>query len=167
MVSALDRVFDLLEREFRVKRQPLGLISSGFCLLSTDLVLNDGRRTIYGVRMTASRLDSTIRPDFNGTAGLYSPSIALPHLPITSNHTMPVVVTSLSLHSIPTLLILIALAAAARPLISYILFRLNRAPYPPGPKPRWLVGNLFDIPTKNIPQVFASWAKKYNSMQSD
>lgn len=77
---------------------------------------------------------------------------------------MPVVVSSLSPHSLLGLLSILALTAAVRLLVGHFLFKRNRAPYPPGPKPRWLIGNLFDIPTKNIPQEYIKWGKMYNSM---
>jgi len=34
---------------------------------------------------------------------------------------------------------------------------------PPGPTPRFLVNNLFDLPRKNMSTVFMSWTQKYNS----
>jgi len=35
--------------------------------------------------------------------------------------------------------------------------------YPPGPKPKFLIGNALDFP-KDGGQVFAEWGKKFNSM---
>jgi len=35
--------------------------------------------------------------------------------------------------------------------------------YPPGPKPRFLIGNLLDLPTTNAAEVYMEWGKKYNS----
>ncbi|KAF4619935.1 hypothetical protein D9613_004662 [Agrocybe pediades] len=37
------------------------------------------------------------------------------------------------------------------------------APYPPGPKPKLLIGNALDIPSVNSSHVFLDWEKKYNS----
>lgn len=35
--------------------------------------------------------------------------------------------------------------------------------YPPGPSPRFLVGNFFDIPKKRPYIEYANWSKRYNS----
>ena len=42
----------------------------------------------------------------------------------------------------------------------------KRGPYPPGPKPKPLIGNAFDIPTKDSCQVYLEWEKKYNSQSA-
>lgn len=36
-------------------------------------------------------------------------------------------------------------------------------PYPPGPPPTFIFGNLFDVPKKRAPFAFAEWSKRYNS----
>ncbi|KAF9485763.1 cytochrome P450 [Pholiota conissans] len=36
-------------------------------------------------------------------------------------------------------------------------------PYPPGPKPKPIVGNMFDIPTSNMIQEYVRWGDKYKS----
>lgn len=40
----------------------------------------------------------------------------------------------------------------------------KRAPYPPGPNPKPIIGNMFDFPVKDAPQEYVEWGKKYNSM---
>jgi hypothetical protein len=35
--------------------------------------------------------------------------------------------------------------------------------YPPGPEPKFLIGNALDFPKGNSGRVFAEWGKKYNS----
>ncbi|KDR69747.1 hypothetical protein GALMADRAFT_128336 [Galerina marginata CBS 339.88] len=39
----------------------------------------------------------------------------------------------------------------------------RHAPYPPGPKPKSLIGNMFDFPMSKAAQTYAEWGKKYNS----
>ena len=39
----------------------------------------------------------------------------------------------------------------------------RNAPYPPGPKPKFLIGNALDFPKDNARRVFAEWGKRYNS----
>jgi hypothetical protein len=41
--------------------------------------------------------------------------------------------------------------------------RLQNGPYAPGPTPKPIIGNLFDIPSKRAARVFVEWGKKYNS----
>ena len=36
-------------------------------------------------------------------------------------------------------------------------------PFPPGPTPKFLIGNALDFPKGNAGRVFAEWGKKYNS----
>ena len=36
-------------------------------------------------------------------------------------------------------------------------------PFPPGPKPKFLINNLLDLPKANSAQVFTEWGKIYNS----
>ncbi|PPQ72833.1 hypothetical protein CVT26_003342 [Gymnopilus dilepis] len=35
--------------------------------------------------------------------------------------------------------------------------------YPPGPRPRPLIGNILDLPTTRGPEVYVEWGKKYHS----
>lgn len=35
--------------------------------------------------------------------------------------------------------------------------------YPPGPKPKLLIGNALDFPKGDAGRVFAEWGRKYNS----
>ena len=39
--------------------------------------------------------------------------------------------------------------------------RLSSLPLPPGPKPLPIVGNLLDMPTKNMPPLLHELAEKY------
>jgi len=49
--------------------------------------------------------------------------------------------------------------------LAYDLLKRNAIPlqYPPGPKPKFLIGNALDFPMDGG-QVFAEWGKKYNSV---
>ncbi|KIJ52427.1 hypothetical protein M422DRAFT_26040 [Sphaerobolus stellatus SS14] len=53
---------------------------------------------------------------------------------------------------------------------SYLLLRQrflhppHRARFPPGPKPKLLIGNLYDIPGKRDWEVYDKWAKKYGEI---
>ncbi|KAF7348416.1 hypothetical protein MSAN_01795800 [Mycena sanguinolenta] len=40
----------------------------------------------------------------------------------------------------------------------------SRLPFPPGPKPRFLVGNLFDIPTEMPWITYTEWGKQYGDV---
>ncbi|KAH9475493.1 Cytochrome P450 monooxygenase COX2 [Psilocybe cubensis] len=39
----------------------------------------------------------------------------------------------------------------------------KRAPYPPGPKPLPLIGNMLDFPSSSLAQEYVEWGKKYKS----
>jgi len=41
--------------------------------------------------------------------------------------------------------------------------RQSKFPYPPGPEPKFFIGNMLDFPKSNSAQVFSEWGKKYNS----
>ena len=41
--------------------------------------------------------------------------------------------------------------------------RKESVPLPPGPKPKFLIGNLMDIPTTNAAECYIEWGKKYHS----
>jgi hypothetical protein len=41
--------------------------------------------------------------------------------------------------------------------------RKGSLPYPPGPKPKLLIGNALDFPKGDAGRVFAEWGKRYNS----
>ncbi|KAL0566055.1 cytochrome p450 [Marasmius crinis-equi] len=46
--------------------------------------------------------------------------------------------------------------------ILYFLWRKQaKFPYPPGPVPRWLIGNLFDIPTSKPWKTYREWSRMY------
>ena len=40
-----------------------------------------------------------------------------------------------------------------------------RLPYPPGPKPKLLIGNTLDFPKVDGGRIFAEWGKRFNSKQ--
>lgn len=88
---------------------------------------------------------------------------------IASEVAIPSLSTSLALLAMIELsnnLILLVLALA--PLAALSTFRRIRRnssglPYPPGPPPRLIVGNLFDLPKARTHLVLAEWSKRYNS----
>ena len=41
--------------------------------------------------------------------------------------------------------------------------RLGSLSYPPGPRPKFLIGNALEFPKYNARRVFAEWGRKYNS----
>ena len=41
--------------------------------------------------------------------------------------------------------------------------RARSLQFPPGPKPKFFIGNALDFPKGNAGRVFAEWGKKYNS----
>jgi hypothetical protein len=49
--------------------------------------------------------------------------------------------------------------------LAYDLLKRNARSlrYPPGPKPKFLIGNALDFPKGDAGRVFAEWGKKYNS----
>jgi len=49
----------------------------------------------------------------------------------------------------------------------YATSRKQYQPYPPGPKPMPIVGNVFDLPTEDVANVYIEWGKKYNSESND
>ena len=66
----------------------------------------------------------------------------------------------------------ISLIRLAAPLLVVILFktlvgslisRQKHGPYPPGPKPMPIIGNLFDLQIKESGPEYAEWSRKYQS----
>jgi len=49
----------------------------------------------------------------------------------------------------------------------YAASRKKRRPYPPGPKPKPIIGNALEIPTTDLGNVYSAWGKKYNSELND
>ena len=50
--------------------------------------------------------------------------------------------------------------------LTYDVLKRNakaRLPYPPGPKPKFLIGNALDFPKGEAGRIFTDWGKKYNS----
>ena len=47
------------------------------------------------------------------------------------------------------------------------MLRKQQRPYPPGPKPKPIIGNFFDLPTKDLANVYLEWGRKYNSELND
>ncbi|PPQ87679.1 hypothetical protein CVT25_011446 [Psilocybe cyanescens] len=47
--------------------------------------------------------------------------------------------------------------------INFLARAKARTPYPPGPKPKPLVGNMFDFPVAKPALRYVDWGKKYNS----
>jgi len=64
----------------------------------------------------------------------------------------------LSAFSLALLVLLVTANLAYR-----MLKRNARLQYPPGPKPKFLIGNALDFPKSDSARVFAEWGKNYNS----
>jgi hypothetical protein len=49
--------------------------------------------------------------------------------------------------------------------LAYDLLKRNAKSlrFPPGPRPKFLIGNALDFPRGDAGRVFAEWGKKYNS----
>ncbi|KAF9054744.1 cytochrome P450 [Panaeolus papilionaceus] len=62
---------------------------------------------------------------------------------------------------IPSVLAAILALGLIRLLVQFL--RPSAGPFPPGPKPRFLIGNALDIPSTNSTRVYLEWTKKYNS----
>lgn len=62
-----------------------------------------------------------------------------------------------------SLLAALLLAAVVTMVLKTSRQRLQNGPYAPGPTPKPIIGNLFDIPSKRAARVFVEWGKKYNS----
>jgi hypothetical protein len=58
---------------------------------------------------------------------------------------------------------------AAFALLVFLKFAIDKlssvrhGPYPPGPKPKPLIGNMFDFPIKEASEVYMEWGRKYGS----
>ncbi|PPR05573.1 hypothetical protein CVT24_002791 [Panaeolus cyanescens] len=63
----------------------------------------------------------------------------------------------------PPGLIYILLGAVVCRIIAKQLSKGKEGPYPPGPAPKFLIGNALDIPAKDGGRIYAEWGKKYNS----
>jgi hypothetical protein len=50
--------------------------------------------------------------------------------------------------------------------ISWWLKVATRLPYPPGPKPKPLIGNMFDFPLVDYGMHYLRWGKEYKSKTS-
>ena len=76
----------------------------------------------------------------------------------------PIALPGEGLSSYSAALLVIVLLMAVK--LTYGLSRRNARflPYPPGPKPKFLIGNALDLPKGGAGRVFAKWGKKYNSM---
>ncbi|KAF8959261.1 cytochrome P450 [Flammula alnicola] len=69
----------------------------------------------------------------------------------------------MAIHVLVCLAIVFLIAATLNKLVNKLTTSGRRAPYPPGPKPRFLVGNLFDLPSHDSAKIYIEWGKKYNS----
>lgn len=61
---------------------------------------------------------------------------------------------------LPSLFFFIVAAKLAYDLLKRNVKSLS---YPPGPKPKFLIGNALDFPKGDAGRVFAEWGKRYNS----
>ena len=62
-----------------------------------------------------------------------------------------------------TLLLLSITSSVALVFWKYLISRKKQRLYPPGPKPKPIIGNFFDFPTKDLAKVYLEWGRKYNS----
>lgn len=51
----------------------------------------------------------------------------------------------------------------AKKLVESSSVNRQNVPYPPGPKPKPVIGNALDIPTSNAHEVYLEWGKRYQS----
>lgn len=54
---------------------------------------------------------------------------------------------------------------AIKKLSDLLAYRKTGASYPPGPKPKPIIGNAFDFPKYDAALEYLNWGKKYNSQQ--
>ena len=66
-------------------------------------------------------------------------------------------------NSMHTLLLLSITSSVALVFWKYVISRKQQRSYPPGPKPKPIIGNLFDLPTKDLANVYLEWGRKYDS----
>ncbi|KAF4620344.1 hypothetical protein D9613_001208 [Agrocybe pediades] len=66
------------------------------------------------------------------------------------------------MHALATILVALLGVWALRKLAAF-LRRRSSAPYPPGPIPKPLIGNVLDFPLVNAPEKYLEWGQKYNS----
>ena len=62
-----------------------------------------------------------------------------------------------------TLLSLSITSSVALLFWKYVMSKKQRRPYPPGPTPKPIIGNFFDLPTKDLANIYLEWGKKCNS----
>ncbi len=63
------------------------------------------------------------------------------------------------------LLLVVALVGAG--LLIFLRSRIHRRlPLPPGPRKRFLIKNLLDVPKHSEWEVFLNWSKQYGSVES-
>ena len=62
-----------------------------------------------------------------------------------------------------TLLSLSITSSVALLFWKYVISKEQRRPYPPGPTPKPIIGNFFDLPTKDLANVYLEWGRKCNS----
>lgn len=75
--------------------------------------------------------------------------------------TMYETVGKLSASIIP-LLVLAVSALILRRIVDAWVANTNHGPFPPGPEPRFLVGNLYDLPSSDAAYTYAEWGRRYN-----
>lgn len=68
--------------------------------------------------------------------------------------------------SSPTMLAVIAATVLAIVLVKRLLSRSKELPYPPGPKPLPLLGNIRDIPLVSPWITYTEWGRTYGQFRS-
>ena len=69
----------------------------------------------------------------------------------------------ISISKMSTLLLLSLTVFFTLLLRKYVASWKKHQLYWPGPKPKPFIGNILDLPTEDVPDVYIEWGKKYNS----
>ena len=70
-------------------------------------------------------------------------------------------VGNLSASFIPVFVLAIS-ALILRHIVNTWFANVKHGPFPPGPEPRFIVGNLYDLPSSDAAYTYAEWGRRYN-----